>query len=115
MATWPASLPPSPLLSDFAESADVNVLRFETDYGPPKLRRRATRETFAYQIGLVMTTAQVAIFETFYDDTLGQVDAFDWTHPRTLAAASFRFRSRPEKRPLGAGLWRVSFMLEDAW
>ena len=115
MATWPLSLPQRVLLSDFVESADANVIRFETEYGPAKLRRRATRETGVYQIGMVMTTAQVATLETFYLDTLGQVDVFDWVNHRTLVAADYRFRSRPEKRPVGGGFWRVTFTLEDAW
>lgn len=115
MATWPPSLPQRVLLSDLVESADPNVVRFDTEYGPAKLRRRATRETGVYQVGLILTTAQVATLETFYLDTLGQVDPFDWLHPRTLAAHDYRFRSRPEKRPLGRGFWKATFTLEDAW
>ena len=115
MATWPPSLPQRVLLSDYVESADANVVRFETEYGPAKLRRRATRETGVYQIGMVLTTAQVATLETFYATTLGQVDPFDWIDHRTLAAAAYRFRARPEHRPVGGGFWHVTFTLEAAW
>lgn len=112
MATWPTSLPQSVLLSDFVESADANTIRTEVDYGPSKVRRRYTAEVKVYQIGLVLTAAQVATLETFYDVTLGAVDSFDWIHHRTLAAAVYRFRSRPEYRPLGGGYWRTAFALE---
>jgi hypothetical protein len=112
MALWPASLPQRVLLSDFVESADANTIRSEVDYGPAKVRRRYTAEVKVYQIGLVLTTAQVATLDTFYDVTLNAVGTFDWVNQRTLTAAVYRFRSRPEYRPLGGGYWRTSFALE---
>lgn len=115
MATWPASLPQRVLLDGYAEGAADNVLRFETDYGPPKRRRRSTREVRTFPAALVLTTAQVATLDTFYTSTLGQVDAFDWVHPRTLAAASFKFEARPDIRPLGGGYWRATFVLIESW
>lgn len=112
MAVWPPSLPQQVLASDYTEAADANTIRSEIDVGPAKLRRRYTAEIKVFQIGLVLTSAQVATLETFYDVTIGAVDAFDWAHPRTLAAASLRFRSRPEYRAIGAGYFRASFALE---
>jgi hypothetical protein len=112
MAVWPATLPQRVLLSDFAESADSNVIRSEMEFGPAKVRRRYTAEIKVYQVSLVLTPDQVTTLDTFYDSTLGAVDAFDWVDPRTLAAAVLRFRSRPEYRPLGGGFWRTSFALE---
>jgi hypothetical protein len=112
MAVWPTSLPQQVLAADFTESADANLVRSDVDVGPAKLRRRYTAEIKVFQIGLVLTADQVATLETFYDSTLGAVDPFDWTHPRTLAAASLRFRSRPEYRALAGGWWRASFALE---
>lgn len=112
MALWPSTLPQQVLAADYVESADANTIRSDVDVGPAKLRRRYTAEVKVFQIGLVLTAAQVATLETFYDATLGVVDPFDWTHPRTLAAASFRFRSRPEYRALGRSLFRAAFALE---
>lgn len=112
MAVWPASLPQRALLADFAEAADTNVIRSDMEFGPGKVRRRYTAEVKVYQVGLMLTTAQVATLETFYDSTLGAVDPFDWLDQRTLTAAVYRFRSRPEYRPVGGGWWRTSLALE---
>jgi hypothetical protein len=112
MAVWPATLPQRVLLGDFTESAEPNVIRTEMETGPAKLRRRYTAEVKVFQASLVLTTAQVALLDTFYDVTVGAVDPFDWVHHRTLAAVEYRFRGRPEYRPLGAGYWRTTLMLE---
>lgn len=112
MAVWPLSLPQQVLASDYTEAADANTIRSDVDVGPAKVRRRYTAEVKVLQIGLVLTAAQVVTLDTFYDATLGAVDAFDWVHPRTLAAASLRFRSRPEYRAIGASYFRAAFALE---
>lgn len=113
MATWPAGLPQRPLLQGASEQGQGTVVRTDMDVGPAKLRRRYTAEITRFDIALILTTAQVATLETFYDSTVnGGVDPFDWSHPRTLAAAEFRFVSRPAYQPLGADYWRTAFVLE---
>lgn len=112
MAAWPSSLPQRPLLEGAAEQGQGTVVRTDMDVGPAKLRRRYTAEVTRFDVSLILTTAQVATLETFYDTTLQGVDPFDWTHPRTLAAASLRFITRPGYQPIGAGYWRTAFALE---
>ena len=113
MAAWPSSLPQSALQQEFTESAEEVTIRSTVDVGPAKLRPRYTAEVALFQLALVLTTAQVATLDAFYQATLvfGS-EAFDWTHPRTLAAVSMRFRSRPSYVPLGGGYWRTVLALE---
>lgn len=113
MAAWPSSLPQLSLLEGAAESPTDPVIRTDMDVGPAKRRARYTWAPRRFTVPLVLTTAQVATFETFYESTLGYgVDAFDWTHPRTLASVSFAFVRRPDFAPIGAGYWRTSLDLE---
>lgn len=113
MAAWPASLPEQPLADGYTESALPNVVRSEMEIGPAKLRRRYTAEIKVYAVQFMLTTAQVATLETFYDSTLnGGVDPFDWVDHRTGATVSYRFRSRPMYYTAAPGHWRCSSELE---
>lgn len=113
MATWPAGLPQRPLADGFTESPVSAVIRTEMDVGPAKMRRRYTAEVRVYNMGLLLTTAQVATLQTFYESTLAGVDPFDWVDHRTGAAASYRFRSPPSYFEAGApDYWRTTLDLE---
>lgn len=114
MAAWPSSLPQTPLADGFTESRLSTVIRTETDVGPAKVRRRYTAEIRIVSMGLLLTSAQVATLETFYDSTLsGGVDPFDWVNHRTGAAASYRFRAPPAYTEAGApDYWQTVIDLE---
>lgn len=113
MATWPSSLPQKPLAEGFAESSAPNVIRTENDAGPTNARRRYTVPVKRYQMRLLLTTAQVATFETFHESTLASgVLPFDWLDPRTQAAASFVILGYSGYEQAGPGYWYVSLTLE---
>lgn len=110
---WPASLPQNPQLMGFQESGAGATVRTQMDAGPAKVRRRFTIEVRNISLALVMTTAQVATFDTFWTSTISYgALAFDWVDFRTLAAQTYRIASRPAYTALGNGYWRVEFMLE---
>lgn len=113
MPTWPGSLPDIPLVEQFQEQPPNLLLRTEMDAGPAKVRRRATAGVRPMRGLISCTKAQVATLDTFYVTTcVGGSLAFDWTHPRTGAAVSFRFRNPPMYVPDYAESWRVSLDLE---
>jgi len=114
MATWPVSLPQSPLIQGNNEQAPNNVIRTPMDVGPPKVRRRATAGVRNYTYQFHMTTTQVATLDTFYNDTLsGGSLEFDWTNPRTNNTEYFRFVTPPIYQKIGPDLWLVNINLEQ--
>ncbi len=95
MASWPVSLPQQQFLG-LQIQYEPNVLEFEVDAGPAKRRRRSSKGRTYLRTDIELRGDQLAVFETFYDTTLvSGTLAFDWTHPATDAAASFRFQRKP--------------------
>lgn len=93
---WPGTLPPTLLVDGFVETPPETVLRTEMDSGPAKVRRRYTANVRPLSGSLILTASQVAILDDFLLTTLeGGSKPFDWTHPRTSAAITTRFVSRP--------------------
>lgn len=112
MAAWPATLPQYPTLDGFSEQAVDITLRSPMDAGPPKVRPLYTAAPVDFSLTLVITVAQRATLETFYETTVGfGTDTFDWVHPVTLAAATMQFISRPGYSALGGGILRTSFQV----
>lgn len=92
MATWPATLP-APALNTLTESPPKNAISTQMDKGPAKTRRRTTANVRPLKFSLKLTPAQTATLDTFFDvTTYSGVDEFNYTHPRTGAAVSARFK-----------------------
>jgi len=112
MATWPGTLPDNFLQDNFSEKVPENVIRTPMDIGPPKMRQRSTAASRPISGNAYMTTAQVAIHDTFFVTTLSYGSLrFDWTHPRTGAAVELRYVNVPIYTPVGVG-WNVTLNLE---
>ena len=108
MATWPTTLPQSPLQAGFSESLPNNVIRTSMDLGPPKVRRRDTAGVRPMVFKMKMSTAQVATLETFFEDDLSSgVMPFYYTHPRTGATVSIQFIVPPRIRAADGRWWAV--------
>jgi trans-aconitate methyltransferase len=115
-AVWPVALPSYALEAGYQESLEDQTIETQMDSGPVKVRRRFTTAFRKYQLVIQMDAAQMAIFETFYLDTLqGGSLPFDWVHPRTRAAKTFRFRRPPPSlAPIGGTQYcRVTMSLES--
>ncbi len=97
MAQWPASLP-APALNTLRETPPNNSIASQMDKGPAKVRRRTTANVRPISFIMKCTPDQIATLDDFYDNTTfsGSVD-FDYTHPRTGAAVTARFK--PETPP----------------
>ena len=113
MSAWPDTLPQSPLIEGFRETPANATLRTEMETGPAKLRRRTTAATATLSLTFLISTAQLAVLDTFYADTLQHGTLpFDYTHPVTGETVSCRFRQPPARGALGDGYFRASIDLE---
>ncbi len=113
-ASWPGTLPSYALEGGYQERFQDQTIESQMDTGPAKIRRRFTKAIRFFSITMLMTPSQVDTFETFWNTTLkGGSLPFDWLHPRTRAAMSFRFRKpAPSYTVIGGTNVQVSFTLE---
>ncbi len=111
MSDWPSELVIT--RNGFRESPPNNTSRTNMDVGPDKLRRRSTAAIRPVSFNLFLTTAQVAVLDTFYVDTTNSGSVpFDFIHPRTGATVSARFVSPPDYGVQDGDTWTVPISLE---
>jgi hypothetical protein len=111
---WPAELPLCPILQGFSEQRQRNIVAFDPEVGPPKMRRRSTAVATLTSVVFRMTVDQVAIFNTFYETTLSDGTLpFDWPHPITNVIYSWMFdaKAAPQFDRRTSNTFRVSFNL----
>lgn len=112
MASWPAGLQQKNF-AGVIEQRQQAFLRSSMDSGAPKKRKMFTAATRDIPIPMVFTTAERAIFDTFYITTLGEGTLpFDWTDPvDDTTVISFSFKSPPRMTKV-AGEWKTILNLE---
>jgi hypothetical protein len=99
-AIWPETLPAYFLIDGYGESEPDTVLRTPMETGPAKLRRRGTNAVRPVRGMIRISYAQRTTLSAFYQDTLaGGTLPFEWVHPTTREAATFRFVSKPAYTP----------------
>lgn len=113
-ASWPNTLPAYVQEGGYQERFQDQTIESQMDTGPAKVRRRFTKPIRFLSFQMLMTQAQVTDFETFWATTVkGGSLPFDWVHPRTRAATTFRFRNpAPSYATVGGINAMVSFTLE---
>jgi hypothetical protein len=89
------------------------------DAGPASVRNRFTAISQKVKTSMVMTGAQLAIFNTFMRTTLAHGSlSFLWVNPVTGASETVRFKKKPEWTCVRAAsnvsdrLWSGSLELE---
>ena len=114
MATWPGTLPAAPEGPGYQETVPNTLIRTPMDAGPPKVRQKFTAGVRPFEMTWMLTKAEVATLDAFYVTTLeGGALSFDGlNHPRTQAAAIFRFVEPPSYAYLGPDVWRARTKLE---
>ncbi len=114
MPAWPGTVPQFVLRENYSEDFGQNLLRSSMDTGPAKRRRRFTAVPKTLNVMMVMTSAELDIFETFYNTTLGGgALSFTFTHPRTDVVESVAFvEPVRDVTPEGASTYFLSMKLE---
>ncbi len=102
IAAWSATLPEF-VLRGAQETLTAQVIESSIAAGESKVRQRIRGQWRPFSLQIRCSQAQLAKFETFYTTTLASgVLPFTWVHPRTRAAARFRFIGpAPQLSPLG--------------
>ena len=117
MENWPAELPQKLLLGTTAGDAESRLIS-PMDSGPPSVRSRFTAISQTINTPIILTGAQLAIFNTFYRTTLKHgALSFTWTNPVDNTSATYRFKSPPVWQSARSGdpasrLWRSTLALE---
>ena len=112
---WPTQLPQVPQ-KGFQESVGINIIRSQTDAGPAKQRRRASRPN-DMDLNFIMTTEQTQILEEFIKTDLNGVSRFKFKHPRLGTIIDVRIVPQGGGEffrlvYLAPGFWTTSLKLE---
>lgn len=113
MADWPLSLPQDVSSNNYQETPPNTIIRSQVEVGIAKQRSRTTGAARPISATLFLTLAQVEILDDFYTNDLGfGALSFDWKHPRTGLAATFRFTDVPTYPATSSVTFRVTLPLE---
>ena len=97
MVAWPSGLPQEVAGDNYVEAVPNNAIRSLTEVGPAKVRKRSTSAVRPFVVMVPMSEADIDTLDTFFVTTLSDgTIPFTWTHPRTGAAATFRFINPPQ-------------------
>ena len=94
---WAATLPQELFVAGYGQSAPAVTIKSNMDAGPAKVRRRFTAGVEPVSGTMIMTAAQLATLDTFFNDTLlGGSLRFSWTKPPAHSVAcEMRFTEVP--------------------
>jgi hypothetical protein len=109
---WPELLPDGLLADGFTKQPQSSVIRTTMDAGPKKSRRRYTARTVRFTGNQIFDSAELAVFEQFYNTVLADgVLRFYFTDSTSNETAVFRFTE--DYTVVDAdGLFAVSVQLE---
>lgn len=118
MPSWPSTLPQIANLS-VSKTRQSAKLRTPMDAGLPKQRAKYTGAIKNYSASMVLTGAEVVIFESFYESDLSQGSlAFNWLDLSSRTFAQVRFINEYELSVIKGDSdsddcdWLLSFELE---
>lgn len=105
------------LRDGYSEKYNPSILRTDMDRGVPKQRIENSRVMAEISLGVLFKTkADSDSFEDWYFNTLGRVDWFDFTLPRTKQVVRARFKDADmgsyEALTFNFGYSKRSFVLE---
>lgn len=110
--TWPDTLPQVPLRDGYARTPRDNVLRSQPDQGAPIQRTQFSAILYDVTASIVVTTAQLATFRTFYQENAGT--PFMWKEWIADVDAKYIFGpTMPKTSVRASGKWRVDLTLVE--
>lgn len=109
---WPASVPQGGSLNNYNEEDQDSTLEFPVEVGLPRRRARTTLVTPLITYDSVMTWTQWDALLVFYrtDCKRGTLE-FTRDHPRTAAAITCTFASKPKAAVIDNSYCRVAIAL----
>jgi hypothetical protein len=105
MTAWPGTLPQHFLKDGFKDSEPNLAVLFQTDTGPPLVRRRATAGMRQISGAMKITGAQKVILRQFYQDYCGS--EIDFPDPDTGATIQIIFMEEPSFEAMGGLFQKV--------
>ena len=110
---WHVDLPQELFIAGYGQSFPAVTIKSDMDAGPAKIRRRFTAGVEPVTGTMIMTAAQLVIFDTFFNDTiLGGSLRFSWTKPPVhTVACEMRFTEVPSWTKVESD-YEVSLSLE---
>jgi len=111
---WPATLPQYLLLDGASLGIGDGLAEYQPDTGPPISRRRTAAVVRPLTGSMILSDAQVSIFEAFFVDTLmNGALPFTFPDPRTRATVLVKFTKRqlPAMAPRGGDNYQISLNL----
>lgn len=113
MPLWPSTLPQSPLIEGFSETAPSTTTRTEMDQGPAKVRQKTTAGVRRLILSFLLSKTQTATLDAFFHtDTKGGSLSFTFPHPRTNESLSCRFTQAPRYQTQNGEKFRAGVELE---
>jgi hypothetical protein len=104
-SAWPGTLPQRLLLAGARLGVGDGLLEYSPDIGPSITRRRTAAVMRPLVGSMMLTDAQMTIFETFFYTTIGGGSLpFTFPDPRTGATLLVKFTKQglPDYAPQGA-------------
>jgi hypothetical protein len=97
MATWPSSLPQTPVYQGYSRAPGNAVVRSNPEHGPEQIRRRFTAAEDQITAKYQMSFSQYQDLVTFFKTTTAQGSlAFDWPEPISGNTVSVTFQEAPQ-------------------
>jgi hypothetical protein len=114
VSAWPSTLPQALFLAGYSGTFPNVMIKSDMDAGPPKVRRRLTANIEPVMGKVILSTAQLATFTTFFNDTLaGGSLRFSWTKPPAHSiACEMRFSEAPTYTKVSDDDFEMSMSLE---
>jgi len=111
---WPGTLPQRLLLNGASLGVGDGLTEYQPDVGPPITRRRTAAIARPLSGSMMLSDAQVTVFETFFYTTiLSGALSFSFPDPRTGATLLVKFskQSLPAYVPQGGDNYLLSLNL----
>lgn len=111
-ASWPSSLP-NGQYNGFNETSLNNFIEDQGDLGVSSRRALGTKRLRTFSFSMMLTDAQKASVDSFYETTINQIEYFYWTHPVTAETVLVRLENPPEYEALTYSTWMVRVALKE--
>lgn len=93
-------------------SVDDAIAEFRPEVGPPKTRRRTWLPSRSVSFTMMLTTAELAALEEFYEEDLKNgALTFSATDPQLASTQEYKFVSPPTHSDVGYDRWRIDMKL----